>query len=164
MKSLLEKLNQAGFLLKWNSSEIFLKAGRQLQSVDIKTGVYPDFPTDLQSQFIALMTNLKGTSSLTETIFENRFRYVKQLNLLKAGIIFKNTSQVLVKGPVSLKQNKITATDLRAGAGLVLAGLIAQGASKVYGLHHIERGYENFFSKLQALGADIQLCLSKNIE
>ena len=164
LKSLLEKLKQAGFLLKWNSSEIFLKAGRQLQSVDIKTGVYPAFPTDLQSQFIALMTSLKGASSLTETIFENRFRYVKQLNLLKAGIIFKNTSQVLVKGPVSLKQNKITATDLRAGAGLVLAGLIAQGDSKVYGLHHIERGYENFVSKLQALGADIQLYPSKNIE
>ena len=161
LKSLLEKLKLAGFCLKWSSSEIFLKAGKQHKSVDIKTGVYPAFPTDLQSQFIALMTSLKGASSLTETIFENRFRYVEQLNLLKAGITFKNPSQVLVKGPVFLKKNNITATDLRAGAGLVLAGLIAEGVSKVYGLHHIERGYENFVSKLKALGADIQLRSAK---
>ena len=104
------------------------------------------------------MTSLKGASTLTETIFENRFRYIEQLNLLGAGITFKNPSQALVKGPVFLKKNNITATDLRAGAGLVLAGLIAKGISKVYGLHHIERGYENFVPKLKALGADIQLC------
>ena len=106
---------------------------------------------------MALMTSLKGTSSLKETIFENRFRYVEQLNQLGAGIKFKTLSQAFVKGPVFLKGSKITATDLRAGAGLVLAGLIAQGASKVYGLHHIERGYENLVTKLQTLGADIKL-------
>ena len=161
LKSLLKKLKEAGFQLKWNSSEIFLKPGKQLKSVNIKTGVYPAFPTDLQSQFIALMTSLTGTSLLKETIFESRFRYIEQLNLLKAGIIFKSKSQVLVKGPKLLKQNKITATDLRAGAGLVLAGLIAKGESKVYGIQHIERGYENFISKLQALGANIKLCSSK---
>ena len=162
LKSLLNKLKQVGFDLKWNSSEIFLKPKKQLKPINIKTGVYPAFPTDLQSQFIALMTSLKGVSLLTETIFENRFRYIEQLNLLGAGILFKSKSQVLVKGPVLLKQNKITATDLRAGAGLVLAGLIAQGESRVYGLQHIERGYENFIPKLQALGAKIKLCSSKN--
>ena len=157
----MRKLKQAGFHLQWSSSEICIKPGKQLKSVNIKTGVHPNFPTDLQSQFIALMTSLKGDSLLTETIFENRFRYIEQLNLLAAGIVFKTSSQILVKGPVLLKQNKITATDLRAGAGLILAALIAQGESKVYGLQHIERGYENFISKLQALGADIKLCSSK---
>ena len=161
LRSLIKKLQQAGFQLKWGSSEIFLKAGKKHKAVDIQTGPYPAFPTDLQSQFMALMTSLKGASSLKETIFENRFRYIEQLNLLGAGILFKSPSQAFVKGPVPLKQNKITATDLRAGAGLVLAGLIAQGASKIYGLSHIERGYENFVSKLKALGADIQLCSSK---
>ena len=164
LESLLEKLKLAGFNLNWTSSEIFLKTGKQQKSVTIKTGVYPAFPTDLQSQFTALMTSLKGISSLTETIFENRFRYIEQLNLLGAGITFQNPSQAFVKGPVFLKRNNITATDLRAGAGLVLAGLIAQGISKVYGLHHIERGYENFVPKLRALGADIQLYLSSKNE
>ena len=161
LKPLLEKLRQAGFHIKSSSSEIFIKAGKQHKSVDIKTGVYPAFPTDLQSQFMALMTSLKGSSSLTETIFENRFRYVDQLNLLGAEIQFKTPSQTCVKGPVFLRKNKITATDLRAGAGLVLAGLIAQGVSQVYGYHHIKRGYENFIPKLKALGADVQLCYPK---
>ena len=161
LNSLLEKLNLAGFHIETGSSEVFLKAGKKQKSVNIKTGVYPAFPTDLQSQFVALMTSLEGPSALTETIFENRFRYVEQLNLLGANIQFKNPSQILVKGPVSLKKNKITATDLRAGAGLILAGLIAKGTSKVYGLHHIERGYENLVPKLQSLGANIQLCSSK---
>ena len=157
LKSLLEKLKQSGFYIQSSSSEIFIKAGKQHKSIDIKTGVYPAFPTDLQSQFMALMTSLKGSSSLTETIFESRWRYVEQLNLLGASIQFKTPSQATVKGPVLLQKNKMTATDLRAGAGLVLAGLIAQGQSKVYGYHHIKRGYENFIPKLKALGADVQL-------
>ncbi|MCY4321748.1 MAG: UDP-N-acetylglucosamine 1-carboxyvinyltransferase [Bdellovibrionaceae bacterium] len=162
LKSLFEKLKLIGFDVKWNSSTALLKPGSQHKSINVKTGVYPAFPTDLQSQFIALMTSLKGTSSLLETIFENRFRYVEQLNRLGAGIQFENPSKILVKGPVLLKSNKLMATDLRAGAGLVLAGLMTPGTSEVYGLHHIERGYENFVPKLKSLGADIQLCSSKS--
>lgn len=156
LTDLLDKLSEAGFTVKSKESEIFIKSGKQHKSLDITTGVYPAFPTDLQSQFMALMTQLEGTSSLKETVFENRFRYIQQLNLLGAGIQIKD-QQAFVKGPVLLQGNKMEATDLRAGAGLVLAGLTAKGESKVYGLHHIERGYENFFLKLKSIDADIQL-------
>ena len=156
--SLLEKLKTAGFIIEVKNTDIFLRRGDQHKAVDIKTGVYPSFPTDLQSQFMALMTQLEGLSSLEETIFENRFRYIEQLNVLSANIKVENNSRAFVKGPVLLKGGKMRATDLRAGAGLVLAGLSAQGKSEVHGLHHIERGYENFFSKLKSLGAEVKLC------
>ena len=157
LNALLEKLKQAGFIIKTRPAEIFLKSGKTAKAVDIKTGVYPSFPTDLQAQFMALMTQLKGPSSLKETIFENRFRYIKPMNLLGAGALIKGP-EVFVKGPVVLKGNKISATDLRAGAGLALAALTARGESRLYGLHHIERGYENFVQKLKSLNADLELC------
>ena len=155
---LLEKLKQSGFLIESKNSDIFLKSGKKHKAASIKTGVYPSFPTDLQSQFMALMTQLEGLSSLEETIFENRFRYIKQLNLLGARIQIKDQNRALVEGPVFLKGHKMEATDLRAGAGLALAALAAEGESRLYGLHHIERGYENFFLKLRSLNADVDLC------
>ncbi len=158
LTALLEKLKQTGCAVQSQNSEIFLSAGGPLKAVDIKTGVYPSFPTDLQSQFMALMTQLEGLSSLEETVFEDRFRYIKQLNFLSAGIQIKKRGKAFVKGPVFLKGNDMEATDLRAGAGLVLAALAAAGDSRLYGLNHIERGYENFVSKLQALNARVQLC------
>lgn len=158
LASLLEKLKQAGFIVEAKGSEISLRVGKKHRAVDIKTGVYPSFPTDLQSQFVALMTQLEGLSSLEETVFENRFRYIKQLNFLEACIQIRDQCKAFVKGPVFLKGNEMKATDLRAGAGLVLAGLVAEGESRLYGLHHIERGYERFFSKLQSLNADVELC------
>lgn len=161
LKALLEKLQAAGFILKTGETEVFLKAGARHKSVNVKTGVYPSFPTDLQSQFMALMTQLEGHSSIEETVFENRFRYIQQLNLLGANIQVKDQCKAFVKGPVSLKGNKMSADDLRAGAGLVLAGLTAKGESRIYGLHHIERGYDNFFSKLKALNATVILCDSE---
>ena len=157
LTSLLEKLKQAGFIIEAKGSEIFLKGGNKYRAVDIKTGVYPFFPTDLQSQFMALMTQLDGLSSLEETVFEDRFRYIKQINLLDARIQIKDHCRAFVKGPVFLKGNEMEATDLRAGAGLVLAALVAKGESRLYGLHHIERGYENFFSKLKSLNANVEL-------
>lgn len=159
LQVLLEKLKSVGFIIESEGTEIFLRSGKKQKSVNIKTGVYPFFPTDLQSQFMVLMTQLKGLSSLEETIFENRFRYIKQLNLLGASIEVKGNS-AFVKGPIHLKAHKMEATDLRAGAGLALAGLIADGVSELYGLHHIERGYENFFSKLKSLNGNIDLCTS----
>ena len=158
LNSLLEKLRTVGFTVETKKSEIFLKSGKKHQSVNIKTGVYPFFPTDLQSQFMALMTQLDGLSFLEETIFDNRFRYIQQLNLLGAGIQIQQHCRALVKGPVFLKGHKMEAVDLRAGAGLVLAGLAARGESRVYGLHHIERGYDNFLFKLKSLNADVALC------
>ena len=160
LTALLEQLKKAGFIIELKNTEIFLKSEGKHKAVDIKTGVYPSFPTDLQSQFVALMTQLEGFSSLEETIFENRFRYIKQLNLLSANIQTKNNCRAFVKGPVFLKGHKMEATDLRAGAGLAIAALVAQGESKVYGFHHIERGYENLFFKLKSLNADIDLCHS----
>ena len=156
LTALLELLKKVGCVIEVKKSDIFLKASTLKQSLDVKTGVYPCFPTDLQSQFMALMTQLKGDSSLQETIFENRFAYIKQLNLLGAGIKVKGL-KAFVKGPVLLKGHKIKASDLRAGAGLALAGLVAKGESRLYGLHHIERGYESFFSKLKSLGANVAI-------
>lgn len=160
LTALLNQLKKAGFVIESKNSEIFLKSGGKHKSVNIKTGVYPSFPTDLQSQFVALMTQLEGSSFLEETIFENRFRYIKQLNLLSAGIQIKNNCKAFIKGPVFLKGHKMEATDLRAGAGLAIAALVAQGESRIYGFHHIERGYENLFFKLKSLNADIDLCHS----
>ena len=158
LTSLLEKLKAAGFVVESASTEIVLKSRGKHKALSIKTGVYPSFPTDLQSQFMALMTQLEGQSLLEETIFENRFRYIEQLNLLGANIQIENSCKAFVKGPVLLKGHKVEATDLRAGAGLVLASLVAKGESEVYGLHHIERGYENLFLKLQSLHANVELC------
>ena len=158
LTALLEKLKQSGFLIESKKSEILLKSGKGHKAVDIKTGVYPSFPTDLQSQFMALMTQLEGLSSLEETIFENRFRYITQLNLLGACIQITDHYRAFVEGPVFLRGHKMEATDLRAGAGLVLAALTAEGESRLYGLHHIERGYEDLVLKLSSLNADVELC------
>ncbi len=160
LSSLLEKLKSAGFIIESENSEVLLKSGEKHKAVDIKTGVYPSFPTDLQSQFMALMTQLEGPSSLEETIFENRFRYVKQLNLLGANIQITGNNKAFVTGPVPLKGHTMEATDLRAGAGLAIASLSAKGESRIYGFHHIERGYENLFLKLKSLHANIELCSS----
>jgi len=157
LHSLLEKLKSSGFFLEIGHSNIRLKSESSHKAVKIKTGIYPFFPTDLQSQFMTLMIQLEGTSFIEETIFENRFRYVPQLNLLGAGIEIRDQSQAFVKGPVRLKGNRMEASDLRAGAGLVLAALTAEGESQIYGLHHIQRGYDNFFSKLKSLNANAVL-------
>ena len=154
----LAKLKEAGFAIEAGKEEIALKAIEKAPSgLHISTGVYPGFPTDLQAQFMVLMTRLFGLSSLEETIFENRFRYIQQLNRLGAGIQIKGR-KAFVQGPVALKGAKMLAGDLRAGAGLALAGLSAEGESQIEGLHHIERGYEGLPFKLKSLGADIALC------
>ena len=158
LTSVLEVLERAGFGIDVDGTEISLNQKTDLKAVSIKTGVYPSFPTDLQAQFMALMTQLRGFSSLEETIFENRFLYIEQLNLMGADIEIENKVKASVKGPVLLKGSAMLATDLRAGAGLVLGALAAKGEGRVYGLNHIERGYENFCFKLQGLNANIQLC------
>ena len=157
LSALLEKLSRAGCAIESKKSEIFLKSGGKGKAISAATGVYPSFPTDLQAQLMALMTQLEGESSLEERIFESRFGYIKQLNFLGAGIQIKG-SRAFVKGPVFLKGGQMKAEDLRAGAGLALAGLAAEGESALYGLSHIARGYENFFLKLKSLNADVQLC------
>ncbi len=128
-----------------------------LQGVDIKTMVYPGFPTDLQAQFMALLIQAHGTSIVHETIFENRFMHVAEMQRLGADITIDGASAV-VRGipPEKLCGAPVMATDLRASASLVIAGLAAGGLTEISRIYHLERGYENMVEKLQALGADIR--------
>ncbi|MCY4512873.1 MAG: UDP-N-acetylglucosamine 1-carboxyvinyltransferase [Bdellovibrionales bacterium] len=153
---LLNKLKECGFIIETGETHIALKKSSVRKSVHIKTHYYPGFPTDLQAQFMALMTQLEGLSSVEETVFENRFRHISELKRLKADIEVTNQT-AHIKGPTLLKGANVEATDLRAGAGLVLAGLAAEGETSVFGTHHLIRGYDNLHGKLQTLGASIDL-------
>lgn len=127
----------------------------ELISADIKTLPYPGFPTDMQSQFMALLTTVKGSSVIIETVFENRYMHIGELNRMGANIKIEGRSAV-VKGGQKLHGAQVIATDLRAGAALVLAGLRAEGITEIAEIYHIERGYSDFIEKLTGLGANIR--------
>ena len=127
---------------------------RTIVSTDIKTLPYPGFPTDLQSPFMALLTVAKGPSVVIETVFENRFMHVGEFNRMGANIK-TNGNCAIIPGDKSLQGAQVVATDLRAGAAVVLAGLVAEGMTEVSQIFHIDRGYENFVEKLRNLGANI---------
>jgi len=129
--------------------------GQRLRATDIETLPYPGFPTDMQAQFMALLTLSDGDSSIAETVFENRMRHAPELNRLGADIRVKG-NQALVRGVPMLSGAPVLATDLRASAALVLAGLAAEGKTTIQGLHHLDRGYDNLELKLRQLGAKIQ--------
>jgi UDP-N-acetylglucosamine 1-carboxyvinyltransferase len=126
-----------------------------VNSIEISTLPYPGFPTDLQPQMQVLLTTASGTSFVTENIFDNRFMVVDELNRLGADIKTKD-HHAIVRGVEKLSGAPVTATDLRAGAALVLAGLIAEGVTEVYEIEHIDRGYDRFAEKLTSLGADMR--------
>jgi UDP-N-acetylglucosamine 1-carboxyvinyltransferase len=126
-----------------------------IKPADIVTRPHPGFPTDLQAQFMALMTRGKGESILTETVFESRFMHVPELLRMGADIVIEGRTAV-VRGPTKLKGAKVMATDLRASAGLVLAGLVAEGTTEIFGAYHLDRGYARLDQKLRGLGADIR--------
>jgi UDP-N-acetylglucosamine 1-carboxyvinyltransferase len=126
-----------------------------LRPVNVLTDVYPGFPTDMQAQWIALMTKAKGTSVITDTIFVDRFKHVPELIRLGARIEIEENVAV-VHGNGKLKGAKVMSTDLRASASLILAGLIAEGTTEVLRVYHIDRGYESIEKKLQKLGAQIE--------
>ena len=126
-----------------------------MEAIDLKTLPYPGFPTDMQSQLMALLTTANGTSIITETVFENRFMHVDELKRMGAQIIVEGHTAV-IKGVPRLTGAPVKATDLRAGASLVIAGLMAEGETEIAGVHHIDRGYENLVSKLNAVGAKIK--------
>jgi len=155
LKAVIDILQDCGFVFDIQSESITLKSTDVKKSVDIETGVYPKFPTDLQSPFIALMTQLNGQSSLKECIFENRFHFVKELNKLQAFANIKKDT-VFINGPVSLRGNHVISTDLRASSGLVLAALVAKGSTYITNLMHLDRGYENLHIKMKSLGACIE--------
>lgn len=155
LTSLIEKLKQAGADISAEDRRITVRGPDRIQSVDIKTMPYPGFPTDLQAQFMTLMAIADGWSMIRETIFENRFIHVSELRRMGADIEI-NGGQALVKGKERLLSAPVMATDLRASASLVLAGLVAEGGrTEVHRIYHLDRGYEAIEEKFRGLGAAI---------
>ena len=154
MKSLLLKLEDAGCHLNIGADFVEIEAPDEIKPVDVTTAVYPGFPTDMQAQWIALMSIANGTSVITETIFYDRFKHVPELVRLGADIEV-NENVAIVRGVKKLKGTKVMSTDLRASASLILAGLVAEGRTEVLRIYHIDRGYEHIEKKLQQLGAQI---------
>ncbi len=156
MRSVIGKLIETGADIKTNNNSIKLDMkGRRPQAVDIRTSAYPNFPTDMQAQFVALNSIAKGSSIITETIFENRFMHVPEINRMGANLKLEGNT-VLCKGVKSLKGANLMATDLRASASLVLAGLSAEGSTTIERVYHLDRGYEMIEEKFKMLGADIE--------
>jgi len=155
VKPVVAKLEEAGVEILEEGSRLRVRSNNPLEAIDLKTLPYPGFPTDMQSQLMALLTMARGTSIITETVFENRFMHVDELKRMGAQIIVEGHTAV-VKGVPRLTGAPVKATDLRAGAALIIAGLMADGETEVAGVHHIDRGYENLVSKLSAVGAQIQ--------
>ncbi len=149
-------MNECGFNIYQDNSSITVKAGSLWQATDIVTAPYPSFPSDLQAQFMVLMTQAQGTSIITENIFENRFMHVQELVRLNANISLKSRVVVIRGQQNSLIGANVMATDLRASACLILAGLIAQGETSINRIYHLDRGYESLDKKLASLGASIQ--------
>ena len=154
LKPLVAKLKEVGATVEEDIDGIRVIGHKPLRPADIKTLPYPGFPTDMQAQFMALTTICQGTSVITETVFENRFMHVDEFKRMGAKIRIEGRS-AFVEGVPRLKGADVNATDLRAGAALVLACQVAEGETKVGYLYHIDRGYDNLVQKLQRLGADI---------
>jgi UDP-N-acetylglucosamine 1-carboxyvinyltransferase len=129
--------------------------GRRAQAVDVRTAPYPAFPTDMQAQFAALNTVASGVSTITETVFENRFMHMLEMRRMGAEIRLEGNTAI-IRGVPKLTAAPVMATDLRASASLVLAGLVAEGTTQIERIYHIDRGYECIEEKLQQLGARIK--------
>jgi len=155
LESLLAKLREMGVEIEQKDEQITVRPKKKLSAVNIKTLVHPGFPTDLQQPFTALLTKTKGTSIVTDTIYQARFKHIDELRRMNAAIKVEGNS-AFVTGPVQLEGAHVKATDLRAGAALIIAGLIAKGRTEITGIEHIERGYENMTEKLSQLGASIR--------
>lgn len=155
LESVLAKLREAGVEIEQNDEQITIRPSDQLLPVNIKTLVYPGFPTDLQQPFTALLTKADGTSVVTDTIYQARFKHVDELRRMNADIKVEGNSAIIT-GLVQLQGAQVKATDLRAGAALIIAGLMANGRTEITGIEHIERGYENMTEKLAKLGANIR--------
>ena len=155
LENVLEKLQEAGATIQTSGSTINLKMNKRPKAVSLRTAPYPAFPTDMQAQFMAMNTIAEGSAMVVETIFENRFMHVQELRRLGAQIDIEGNTAV-IKGCMQLEGATIMATDLRASACLVIAGLVAQGETVVDRIYHLDRGYEHIEAKLSALGAQIR--------
>ena len=155
LTALISKLEAAGASIHSEDDSIKIESSRTIKPVDVTTAVYPGFPTDMQAQWMALMTIARGSSVITDSIYFDRFKHVPELIRLGADIDL-NKNIVVVKGVKKLVGAKVMSTDLRASASLVLAGLVAEGKTEVLRVYHLDRGYEYLEKKLQMLGAKIK--------
>ena len=154
MRAVLKKFVHAGCTITTTENSITLKSPEKLLPTDVTAKPYPSFPTDMQAQWIALMTQADGASHITDKVYHERFNHIPELNRLGAHIEIRE-NQAIVHGPQLLSGTKVMSTDLRASASLVLAGLVAQGTTEVLRVYHLDRGYEKIEMKLNSLGADI---------
>jgi len=155
LKPLAAKLQEAGAIIYEENDGVIIKGPGVIKPVDIKTLPYPGFPTDMQAQIMAMLTVAQGTSVITETVFENRFMHVDELKRMGANIKIDGRTAI-VKGVRELTAAPVKATDLRAGAALIIAGMMAKGTTEIGNIHHIDRGYEYIETKLRGLGAEIR--------
>lgn len=155
LEAVIEKLREAGAQVTSEADAITVKSNGQLKAVNVRTAPHPAFPTDMQAQFMALNTVAEGVSTVVETIFENRFMHVQELQRMGANIEVQGNT-ALVKGVSALEGANVMATDLRASAGLVLAGLVADGETVIDRIYHLDRGYERLEEKLNQLGARVR--------
>ncbi|MEO8343039.1 MAG: UDP-N-acetylglucosamine 1-carboxyvinyltransferase [Gallionella sp.] len=155
LENVLEKLQEAGATIQTGSNTINIKMNQRPKAVNVRTAPYPAFPTDMQAQFMVMNTIAEGSAMVVETIFENRFMHVQELRRLGAQIEVEGNTAV-IKGCAQLEGATIMATDLRASACLVIAGLVAQGETVIDRIYHLDRGYEHLEAKLSALGANIR--------
>ena len=154
-KPLIAKLREAGAIVEEDIDKVRVIGTGSLKGVSVKTLPYPGFPTDMQAQIMVMMVVSEGNSRVTETVFENRFMHVAELNRMGAKITTADRS-ANIEGPAKLVGCDVRATDLRAGAAMILAGLVAEGETRIGDLFHIDRGYEDIVEKLRNLGADIE--------
>ncbi|WP_270180359.1 UDP-N-acetylglucosamine 1-carboxyvinyltransferase [Alkalihalobacillus sp. CinArs1] len=155
LRPLIAKMEEMGVEITEEGNGLRVIGPETLKPVDLKTMPHPGFPTDMQSQMMALLLQAKGTSVITETVFENRFMHVEEFRRMNGNIKIEGRAAI-IEGPSELQGAEVSATDLRAGAALILAGLVADGYTRVDELKHLDRGYVNFAEKLAALGADVE--------
>jgi len=154
LTSVIENLQKAGVYFEVKSSSILVKGGAPLNAVDVTTEVYPGYPTDMQAQWIALMSTANGDCTVTDTVYKDRFTHVPELARLGADVVLKD-NVVTVHGVPKLKGAQVMSTDIRASASLIIAGLMAEGRTDLHRIYHIDRGYDDIERKLRGIGADI---------
>jgi UDP-N-acetylglucosamine 1-carboxyvinyltransferase len=155
LQPVLEKLREAGATITEEKNALRVTRTGRLRPLDVTTGVHPGYPTDMQAQLTALLAVTPGTSYVTETVFENRFQHLDELARMGANVRIDGRTAVIT-GVNRLHGADVAATDLRAGAAMILAGLVAQGETRIHAIHHIERGYVDVVERFRSLGADVR--------
>lgn len=156
LESVLNKFEECGCYIECKKNSIILGAPKKLKSVEIKTTIYPGFPTDMQQIFAAMLLKASGTSIIIENIFENRYKYISELRKMSSRII-QDGRVTIATGKRKIQSANLSCTDLRGGAAIVVASLMAKGESRISNIEHILRGYEKFDYKLKNLGAKIRV-------